>query len=752
MKRWLSLILAAALLLTAVPALAVQGDAIIARNGQDGFDDYAMMLCVIGDEVWIEGQRGAYVYNAASGEMAAYSWDDATLAAMKGENRDENGAQKFTYTTAWFAYQDAAYALLLSYSYGGEGETGNYQAALARVRIQDGRASFEESGAVDWKGLSDELDEGVYLSNTAVVNDTLCCVAQSRGNEVVIFLPLNGSAPRVVYLGDVWPSGMTIWNGDILIVQNMDTAQYAVLPFDGDALGAWQNLPDAEGAQGGNVSGVVQYGDELIYLSGNTLMAFNPETGAAREVANIPVDSGYTSAFVTESGVYVTGTFSGVALRALNREGESGEMLTVNDSDNGGEAQNAIVRFMNEQGAEVATVQQDDILTALLTKSTAFDVALLSTHYNGGDLRAILSRGWARPIESEALAEYVSGMYPAVSSALMKDGKALGVPFSVDVTVPGVSVGALKALGLTIDDVPTSWPELIDWLNNLIPTATVPLVDDYDSAEGLREMFVRAILETYWLELDAGTVDGYDTDELRAALAAVERLDAEGLSGLTTGYVDEADLISGLMEEEDVAVNPLFTAYALAGVNGMTYQDDYTEIPLYVSISSDLPKRAPLEGYVAVINPYSEHIELATRFLETLAETDGLPSRATLRPDLNETVRSADYERYTSEYDKKIARLEEELKTAEGNAKDVIEQDLADARQTRADMENWYWIVSAQSLERYRDSDAGVVLDLETGDYSFYKVIDQYCGGQINMDDFIAALQKKLEMRRMEEQ
>lgn len=742
MRRMICWMTALALLLTAVPALAVQGDAIIARNGQDGFDDYAMRLCVIGDEVWIEGRNGAYVYNAASGEMAAYPWDDATLAAMKGENRDENGAQKFTYTTAWFAYQDAAYALLLTYSYGGEGETGDYQTALARVRIQDGRASFEESGTVDWQGLSDELDDTVNLSDVVVVNDTLCGVAQSMGNEVVIFLPLNGSAPRAVYLGDVWPSGMTIWNGDILVVQNMDTAQYAVLPFDGDALGAWQDMPENEDAQG-RVYGVVQYGDEMVYLSGNTLMAFNPETGAARDIANIPVDNGSTSAFVTESGIYVTGGFSGVALRALNREGESGETLTVNDSDNGGEAQNAIVRFMNERGAEVAVVQQDDVLTALLTKSTAFDVALLSTHYNGGDLRAILSRGWARPIESEALAEYVSGMYPAVSSALMRDGQALGVPFSVDVTVPGVSVGALKALGLTIDDVPTSWPELIDWLNGLIPTATVPLVEEYDEPEAIRRMFIRGILQTYQLELDAGTVSGYDTPELRAALAAVERLDAEGLCELTARFLDG---------DEDVAFNPLFLTYAQGGVTSDTYQDDYREIPLYLSLSAELPKRVPLEGYVAIINPYSEHIELATRFLETLAEEDWLASRTMLRPDQNETARSADYERYTSEYDDKIARLEEELKTAEGDAKDVIEQDLANARQTRADMENWYWIVSAQSLERYRDNDAGVVFDLRTGDYSFYEAIDQYCGGQINMDDFIAALQKKLEMRRMEEQ
>ena len=743
MKRLLSLILAAVLLLTAVPALAVRGDAIIARQGQDGFDDYVTALCTIGDVVWMEGGRdgGVYAYDTASGEMTAYSWDDAARTLLNGENYDETGAQTFTYITAWFAYQDAPCALLFSYSYK-DGKTSGDRAVLARVHAQDGRASFEEIGAVDWQGLSDELDGSVNLSNVVVVNDTLCGVAQSMDSEVVAFLPLDGSAPRVAYLGNVWTNGMTSWNGDILIVQQMDTTQYAIVSFDSGELGAWHDLPRDEDAQG-SVDGVVQYGDELVYLSGNTLMAFNPETGAARNIANIPVDNGGTSAFVTESGVYVTGGFEGVALRALNREGESGETLTVNDPDNGGEAQNAIVRFMNEQGAEVAVVQQDDVLTALLTKSTAFDVALLSTRYNGGDLRSILSRGWARPIESETLAEYVSGMYPAVSSALMQDGQALGVPFAAGVTVPGVSVGALKALGLTIDDVPTSWPELIDWLNGLIPTATIPLVDEYEDAETIRSMFIRGVLQAYWLELDAGTVDGYDTPELRAALAAVERLDAEGLCELTTRFVDG---------EEDVAVNPLFAMHSQAGVTGDTYQDDYREIPLYLSLSADLPKRVPLECYVAVINPYSEHIELATRFLETLAETDGLASRTMLRPDLNETVRSADYERYTSEYDDKIARLEEELKTAEGDAKDVIEQDLADARQARADMEDWYWIVSAQSLERYRANDAGVVLDINTGDYSYYDVLDQYSAGQISMDDFIAALQKKLEMRRMEEQ
>ena len=73
--------------------------------------------------------------------------------------------------------------------------------------------------------------------------------------------------------------------------------------------------------------------------------------------------------------------------------------------------------------------------------------------------------------------------------------------------------------------------------------------------ENIREM------ESYALKNSGYDVKGFACgDELRAALAAVERLDAEGLCELATGYVDEDDLISGLMEEEDVAVNPLLLA------------------------------------------------------------------------------------------------------------------------------------------------------------------------------------------------
>lgn len=379
------------------------------------------------------------------------------------------------------------------------------------------------------------------------------------------------------------------------------------------------------------------------------------------------------------------------------------------------------------------------MLTALLTKSTAFDVALLSTHYNGSDLRAILSRGWARPIESETLAEYVSGMYPALSDMLMQDGQALGVPFSVDVTVPGVSVGALKALGLTIDDVPTSWPALIDWLNGLIPTAEIPLWESSGDAAQVRRELVDMILDAYRLELDAGTVSGYDTDELRAALAAVERLDAEGLS-------EQFERVGDAFE-----FYPLFTSIAMGGIDGATYQEEYDTIPLYLSLSDALPRRIALRSSVAIINPYSEHIELATRFLETLAEVDTQRSRAMLCPDANETIRSADYERHTAEYDEKIARLEAELKTAADDVKDVIEQDLDNARDLRARMENWYWVVSRESLEHYRVNDAGVTFDTQKH-YSCYDEIRQYCAGQMSMDEFIAALQGTLEMIRLEEQ
>ena len=743
MRRMICWMTALALLLAAGSALAVQGDAIIARYGLDGFDDSVRGVCAVGDEIWLQGggNENVYVYDTIAGEMMVYPWDDATHAAMNGENRDETGARLYARISAWFSCEGEVRVLLSKYRVGGRDGLGSLDGiddmAFGRVYVRDGRAYIEETGPADWKSIADEVSGDLNLRNTAVVNGALCGLVQSMNGQSVCILPLDGSAARMVYLGDVWIDDMTGWNDDLLLVQNNDGAHYALMSTESGEIGAWQAFPESEDS---TVSGVVQYGNELLYLSGSTLMALESDTGATRAITNIPIDTWGTPACVTETGVYAAGRYNGVALRAIERGGGAAETLTINDADYTGAAEEAIIRFQNAQGdVEINSVQRDDVLTALLTKSTADDVIILESSSGMGELCAILSRGWARPIESETLAEYVSGMYPAVSSALMKDGQALGVPFDALTDAPGLCAGALKALGLTIDDVPTSWPALIDWLNGLIPKAEIPLWESSGDAEQIRWELVDMILDAYRLELDAGTVSGYDTDELCAALAAVERLDAEGLS-------EQFERVGDAFE-----FYPLFTSFAMGGIDGATYQEDYDTIPLYLSLSDALPRRIALRSSVAIINPYSEHIELATRFLETLAEADTQRSRAMLRPDLNEAVRSADYERYTAEYDEKIARLEAELKTAADDVKDVIEQDLDNARELRARMENWYWTVSRESLEYYRANDAGMTFDMQRR-YSSYDAIRQYCEGQMSMDEFIAELQRTLEMRRMEEQ
>ena len=743
MRRMICWMTALALLMMARTALAARGDAIIARYGVDGFDDSVRGVCAVGDEIWLQGggNENVYVYDTVAGEMTAYSWDDATYAAMNGENRDETGARLYARVSGWFACAGEVRVLLSKYRVGGRDGLGSMDGiddmAFGRVYVRDGKAVLEETGAVDWARIADDVGGGLNLRSTAVVNGALCGIVQTMNGGSVCILPLDGSAARMVYLGGVWIDGMTSWNDELLLVQNNGAAQYAMMSTESGEIGAWQAFPESEDA---TVSGVVQYGHELLYLSGRTLMALEPDTGATRAITNIPIDTWGAPACVTETGVYAAGGYNGVALRAIERGGGAAETLTINDADYTGAAEEAIIRFQNAQGdVEIQSVQRGDVLTALLTKSTGDDVIILESSSGTGELYAILSRGWARPIESETLAEYVSGMYPAVSSALMQDGRALGVPFDALTDSPGLCAGALKALGLTMDDVPTSWPALIDWLNGLIPTAEIPLWESSGDAAQIRWELVDMILDAYRLELDAGTVSGYDTDELRAALAAVERLDAEGLS-------EQFERVGDAFE-----FYPLFTSFAMGGIDGATYQEDYDTIPLYLSLSDALPRRIALRSSVAIINPYSEHIELATRFLETLAEADAQRSRAMLRPDLNEAVRSADYERYTAEYDEKIARLEAELKTAADDVKDVIEQDLDNAREMRARMENWYWTVSKESLAYYRANDAGVTFDMQRRYFS-YDAIRQYCEGQMSMDEFIAELQRTLEMRRMEEQ
>ena len=497
----------------------------------------------------------------------------------------------------------------------------------------------------------------------------------------------------------------------------------------------WRPMDGAQ-ADRINSASAVQNGRELLFAQNGRLLALDVESGSVRDVIAMPVDadSGVGAACLTASGLYASGSYEGVAVRSLDAGARKTLVVSAN-SDEMWRFDNAMIRFQDEMGDwDVRPTDTDDILTALLTGTTDADVIMLDTRASQGTLSAILARGWAMELDDAALCDYVSALYPDIASRLTKDGKVLAVPFSAEVDGMGLSIGTMAAMGLTEADVPASWPEFLDWLNGLISTAEAPLFE-YDVEE-----LLQAMLSDYACELQMGTLNGYDTPELRAALAAYERLDREALEENWARY------------EDDESCNALIRAAENCGVGGSIYESPYHFYPLRLSVSAELPRRMPVQCFIALVNPASENAEAAARFLNCLIRDDTPSSRATLGDPAAAPCRDEYYTTAVAQHDARIARLEAQLKSAADEDKAAIQEELNGAKERRAEVERGYWAVSAESLARYRANADGVMLDLVNDDVdALMQLIYQYTAGLLDADGLIGALQRAFEMRMMEQ-
>lgn len=743
MKMLRCLVVLILLATLSLPAMAAD-DAVIAREGFDGFTDSVRTLCADGDLIWMYGDKAVHTYDASTGELISYPWNDETRSYLRGTALDADGLSVSADEVAWLNLDGSAHMIVQWFRYN-ESRTilESTGVTLEKVVLRDGQAGFERVRELNVGAVP--LDDGYFpqIEASFAVNGTAVLFSGATvGPGQLYLLDPGADALRAVDV-DVSVRYAIAWDDGILLIasdrQTSGQLRAGRISTDGGAPAEWTTLP----AEFHFPTGFAQSGSELLFVDENALRAVNAESGA-RDIANVNVpislegDMGAT-ATVTPSGFYIAGGYGGVLVRSLDRGDEPAATLTISY---GGDLTNAILEYQNAHGSvNVHLVEEaDNVLDALLSRSASWDILILDSHYDAQTLRAILNRGWALPIQNDAVRAFVQSALPGVSAQLIQSGEVCGFPLNVDCYVAGVNVGCLREMNLSIDDIPTSWPELLSYIQALIPTATVPLVNADDDADNLRMDFLKAILESYDLEIQAGAQSGYDSPELRAALEAFEQMDFDALN-------EQAQRV-------EAEFNAMFGLHRACGVPcDEKYLDEYQYIPLAISVSRDSVARLPLDCSVAILNPGSANADLANDFLETLLNQMDAATRATFSPSgaeprLNESV----YNTQTQQQDERIAQLEAALTTAEESAKQELQEKLDHERQIREKMEDWYWEISEESLERYRKNADGAMLNLPTGsDSELYALIAKSIEQNEGADALIRALQKALDMSRMED-
>lgn len=772
MKKFLSLLVALALLALPMTALAAPGDALLLRaDAQRGVDlrglvevDGTVYMFTYSDEV----------YTLAPGADAP---ERRAFQTPQPEMEDEE-TTLYPDIAAYIAYDGAPCVVLTGTleETEGEGEDVEYfrtceGAWLCELEFDaEGNASVgEEITELDWFDIIQGTDYESYAQcdRPFVAGDLLCFTSYDEsGNNIIVMTDLTDGDTDIYYptdLGmDAYLEEICAYRDGLLLALSVQYTQ------DGNVACLYSVDPEAEEAELLTEVPLTGWGypDGLVYRADNDTLYFAmngelwalPGMDAERleSVASLPVEASYdVRPILTSEGYYITGSYEAVVRRNTDPALRSDVRLTVQRNYNPS-INNAYYAFSAEYGdVDVVMVEQvEDVVQAMMNRSSDVDIYCLSV--DSAEYEAVYSRGYmAELTESEELSAFIDSLYPFAREACVKDGELLGVPVEFYVDSMGYDPEAFARLGLTEEDVPTTWQAFFESLEPLAAKVAevegMTLFDGFEDYGSARFMLLDTMLASYMAYISQpGSELAFDTEAFRGALNACEAVDWTALGLAEPEDMDGYSWTSGSGESTHDA---LFSSYGNPTAETYAVQGSFQPLPL----GFDGSRQLSAQMTVAFVNPFSQHREEAIAFLEAVAREMEPLLKIQLCPEENEPVKNPSYDTMLAAYDQMIADAQAQLDAAETEAeKQAYAAILAEYEKVRADFLRYgAWQASEESIARYRAFAPQIIVIRNLGmggdnASAFYELQNQFTQGLITADEFIEGVDGKLQMMMLE--
>ena len=772
MKKFLSLLVALALLALPMTALAAPGDALLLRaDAQRGVDlrglveaDGTVYMFTYHDEV----------YTLAPGA------DAPACHAFQSPQMEQEDEETVLYPTiAAYIVWDGAPCVVLTEMLEeteGEGEDAEYfrtceGAWLCELAFDAEGNAFvgEEITELDWFDLIQGTDYEYYAQcdRPFVAGDLLCFTSYDEsGNNIIVTTDLTDGDTEIYYstdLGmDAYLEEICAYRDGLLLALSLQYTQ------DGNVACLYSVDPEAEEAELlAEVPLTGQgYPDGLVYRTDNDTLYFAmngelwalPGMDAERleSVASLPVEASYdVRPILTSEGYYITGNYDAVVRRNTDPALRSDVRLTVQKNYNSS-INNAYYAFSAEYGdVDVVMVEQvEDVVQAMMNRSSDVDIYCLSV--DSAEYEAVYSRGYmAELTESEELSAFIDSIYPFAREACVKDGELLGVPVEFYANSMGYDPEAFARLGLTEEDVPTTWQAFFESLEPLAAKVAevedMTLFDGFEDYGSARYMLLDTMIAGYMAYISQpGSELAFDTEAFRGALNACEAVDWTAL-----GLAEPEDMngYSWTSGSGDSTHDALFSSYGNPTAETYAVQGSFQPLPL----GFDGSRQLSAQMTVAFVNPFSQHREEAIAFLEAVAREMEPLLKIQLCPEENEPVKNPSYDTMLAAYDQMIADAQAQLDAAETEAeKQAYAAILAEYEKVRADFLRYgAWQASEESIARYREFAPQIIVIRNLGmggdnATAFYELQNQFTQGLITADEFIEGVDGKLQMMMLE--
>ena len=753
MKK-LCLLLAFVLALSAMPALAAQGDIVLGRDEENHiYFNYAFPA---GDTLYLS-PGGPVLYSYHVGD-ADYVEHTVTLP---------EGDMNLSYELYPFADGEDLYAIVLLIRYS-EGGTEFEGTKLYRLIPEGDGFSMEESGDLDWDDLVEYYDTDSYPVRPEGVlglGGKALFRAYDQSGDYFLYAAdvTSGAVEQISELKGV--SSMTPYKDNTLLVELYDynnPNEARLLAYD----------PADESTQNLGTLAVTMYSpltalaydvatDTLYCVQSGEVCVVDLEAGEVGEgVTDMPIETyGRGSAFVMEGGYYVYGS-EGMAVRNLDPSQRAEIRLKINDSDWSESITNAYYAFANARGDVSVVLSRDwaeaqNLLENMMNRDDSIDVYVMNTGSSIYD--ALYRRGYLMELDgSEKLMALADRMYPQIREQVSADGHLVSLPIDFYAATMGVNEKALEALGMTLEDVPNNWMDFMDWIKGLEGPLSEHenihlFYSGYNARDAKNDLF-NSVFEAYQQYVNTVNPDmGYNSPLLKALLAKLEEIDFVALGcpeAPEEGEEEMGGMVYDAYGEESILLQSnvacCFGGYTPSGV-----------VPIEMGLDADTPMPLVLRTTVAFVNPFTRHPDVALAFMETLAEHLTQAASYALDPSLNEPVRGVQNEQNLAEAKEMLENAQRQLEEADEADKQMLEENLRFMQENVDYWENDGWEVSQKTLDWYRSHDDDLALERvnwlytdETGEA--WELIMQYMDGAIGIDEMLSGIDRKAQMMRLE--
>lgn len=523
---------------------------------------------------------------------------------------------------------------------------------------------------------------------------------------------------------------------------------------------------------GNNTVGGLAYKmtNDEVYLAMNGQVYCSASGGDFEPIAYVPTETlmGETPAWILSDGRYVLCSMTGMYIRAKARELDhqqlvirSGVWLPNAEELYRQKYPNVGLNFIR------SSITSEEVAQMLITQDSSVDIFEVCVDYS---FSSLVKKGFVNDMStSQVIQRNVNTMSPNIADILHDEqGRIVAYPTQLRIWSCGIHEGYWqlafgdRPLPSNMNDLMDAW---IDW--ELEYAEEYPDIDfsiGFDYAQYCQQFITFFIQQNDTNENQPNPRDPVLINALNKLKQVYEIRLQSGRSTTETVNSQEEGVASILrFRAWDQAMSELSTTVALTSESTLydMYMWDYTKVPITFAAGDEVKTDGTM--FVYIINPYSQNIDAAIKFIECVSELESEPYvYYSIHPDCNTPYEKPNFEQWIESAVQEKAALEATMKKLDGlelSEKADIQAMIDYYDLYIANQENERWLISADTIAKYREMLK--VLDLHSN--SIYlgapgtasermiaELCNRYASGNLTMDTLLNEIGNKMRMMQLE--